>query len=485
MEERARLLRTLDELTQDQFNAFLFHLCDIPRGRRENLTRVGLAELLLQHYPNEPLEFTAKILEKIPRMDLVHELRRETAKSRGADNGKGAEAAAGAAPPAGQPKVVTDQELIRLARNMGKTWKEIAIRFLGVECSVLEQIEEDNPNNTTMRVFSMLRDWKKREKRGATAARLYAILNQEEVQLDHDGRTGLYPSPCDIPSHTCMSPTWRQQHPQITGNPPSTRVRMANSQAEAVALAVCTGLPPFRFRDGGDGDGGGGGREGSAAAAAGTAAVAPGLALVSPGAGELERRERSQASLLACEGLSGVCLVPTVASKKMMPKQSSKQVENGERGAAPDMLGHRKENEKSRSRKEEEATEGSQPKKSLKKADGQLLTIPSESPNGTLEGLSAVVVIEQNGSFQLRIPKNFICEHCYGAFRSSYHLKRHILIHTGEKPFECDVCDMRFIQKYHLERHKRVHSGEKPYQCERCLQVMPLPLDCHWKGICG
>ncbi|XP_053148841.1 zinc finger protein 740 isoform X3 [Hemicordylus capensis] len=116
----------------------------------------------------------------------------------------------------------------------------------------------------------------------------------------------------------------------------------------------------------------------------------------------------AQASLLACEGLSGVCLVPTVASKKMMPKQSSKQVENGERGGAADMLGHHKESEKSRSRKEEEATEGSPTKKSLKK----------------------VVVIEQNGSFQLRIPKNFICEHCYGAFRSSYHLKRHILIHT-------------------------------------------------------
>ncbi|KAL7989857.1 hypothetical protein Chor_012523 [Crotalus horridus] len=76
----------------------------------------------------------------------------------------------------------------------------------------------------------------------------------------------------------------------------------------------------------------------------------------------------AQASLLACEGLSGVCLVPTVASKKMMPKQSSKQVENGERGGAPDMLGHRKESEKSRSRKEEETAEGSPPKKSLKKA---------------------------------------------------------------------------------------------------------------------
>ncbi|KAM9350967.1 zinc finger protein 740b [Symphorus nematophorus] len=70
----------------------------------------------------------------------------------------------------------------------------------------------------------------------------------------------------------------------------------------------------------------------------------------------------------------------------------------------------------------------------------------------------------------LKVQKNFICDHCYGAFRSSYHLKRHILTHTGEKPFACDACDMRFIQRYHLDRHKRVHSGEKPYQCDRCHQ---------------
>uniref|UniRef100_A0A8C3RY81 Zinc finger protein 740 n=1 Tax=Chelydra serpentina TaxID=8475 RepID=A0A8C3RY81_CHESE len=126
----------------------------------------------------------------------------------------------------------------------------------------------------------------------------------------------------------------------------------------------------------------------------------------------------AQASLLACEGLSGVCLVPTVASKKMMPKQSSKQTENGERGNSPNMLGLRHESEKSRSRKEEEPAEATQPKKTIKK----------------------VMVIEQNGSFQLRIPKNFICEHCYGAFRSSYHLKRHILIHTGKEPGERESC---------------------------------------------
>nr|XP_020633760.1 zinc finger protein 740 [Pogona vitticeps] len=140
--------------------------------------------------------------------------------------------------------------------------------------------------------------------------------------------------------------------------------------------------------------------------------------------------EGRRASLLACEGLSGVCLVPTVASKKMMPKQSCKQVENGERGGAPDMLGHRKESEKSRSRKEEETTEGAPPKKSLKK----------------------------------RRPEQ------YSTQNQCYLLKTCPLFLAGEKPFECDVCDMRFIQKYHLERHKRVHSGEKPYQCERCLQ---------------
>ncbi|NXG50756.1 ZN740 protein, partial [Psilopogon haemacephalus] len=152
-----------------------------------------------------------------------------------------------------------------------------------------------------------------------------------------------------------------------------------------------------------------------------------------------------QASLLACEGLSGVCLVPTVASKKMMPKASGKQSESRERGTSPDLL-------------------------VLGGASGLFSSSQLMVGGWGVSVLLQMVVIKQNGSFQLGIPKNFICEHCFGAFRSSYHLKRHILIHTGEKPFECDVCDMRFIQKYHLERHKRVHSGEKPYQCERCLQ---------------
>lgn len=43
--------------------------------------------------------------------------------------------------------------------------------------------------------------------------------------------------------------------------------------------------------------------------------------------------------------------------------------------------------------------------------------------------------IDMDDDSSLKVQKNFICDHCYGAFRSSYHLKRHILTHTGEQNF--------------------------------------------------
>ncbi|KAJ1062674.1 hypothetical protein K5549_021080, partial [Capra hircus] len=145
------------------------------------------------------------------------------------------------------------------------------------------------------------------------------------------------------------------------------------------------------------------------------------------------------ASLLACEGLAGVSLVPTAASKKMMLSQiASKQAENGERAGSPDVLrcssqlkGHRKDSDKSRSRKDDDSlAEASHSKKTVKK----------------------VVVVEQNGSFQVKIPKNFVCEHCFGAFRSSYHLKRHILIHTVSIMFVCSFCWVYFKDCLHITK---------------------------------
>ncbi|XP_006779436.1 PREDICTED: LOW QUALITY PROTEIN: zinc finger protein 281, partial [Myotis davidii] len=64
----------------------------------------------------------------------------------------------------------------------------------------------------------------------------------------------------------------------------------------------------------------------------------------------------------------------------------------------------------------------------------------------------------------------FQCGQCHMGFIQKYLLQRHEKIHSREKPFGCDQCSMKFIQKYHMERHKRTHSGEKPYKCDTCQQ---------------
>ncbi|NXN05923.1 MAZ protein, partial [Sylvia borin] len=40
--------------------------------------------------------------------------------------------------------------------------------------------------------------------------------------------------------------------------------------------------------------------------------------------------------------------------------------------------------------------------------------------------------------------KSHACDTCGKAFRDVYHLKRHRLSHTDERPFQCPVCQQRF-----------------------------------------
>ncbi|XP_071445624.1 zinc finger protein 227-like [Hetaerina americana] len=62
----------------------------------------------------------------------------------------------------------------------------------------------------------------------------------------------------------------------------------------------------------------------------------------------------------------------------------------------------------------------------------------------------------------------FKCEICSKGFNHRQHLEGHMLTHTGERPHKCPVCQKGFTLKQHLKDHTRIHAGEKSHKCEVC-----------------
>uniref|UniRef100_A0A3B3ZSA9 Uncharacterized protein n=1 Tax=Periophthalmus magnuspinnatus TaxID=409849 RepID=A0A3B3ZSA9_9GOBI len=71
--------------------------------------------------------------------------------------------------------------------------------------------------------------------------------------------------------------------------------------------------------------------------------------------------------------------------------------------------------------------------------------------------------------------KPYCCSTCGRSYRHISLLNMHLKRHTGEARYSCDLCGKLFTTSGNLKRHQLVHSGEKPFQCDYCDRAFSDP----------
>ncbi|XP_025831938.1 zinc finger protein 271-like [Agrilus planipennis] len=71
--------------------------------------------------------------------------------------------------------------------------------------------------------------------------------------------------------------------------------------------------------------------------------------------------------------------------------------------------------------------------------------------------------------------KKYICSYCERTFGWSTDLKRHILVHTGDRPFKCNACPLAFTRKFLLQKHQhRIHPNDKINELNTNKRTLPI-----------
>lgn len=114
-------------------------------------------------------------------------------------------------------------------------------------------------------------------------------------------------------------------------------------------------------------------------------------------------------------------------------------------------------------------------------ADANVYIDIADDTQEEMVGCQDTLITSGNSDFKLcqkaSSDKGHMCQVCGKVFKRSECLKRHLVVHSTERPFKCDVCGSSFKDRGNLKTHQKVHTGERPFPCELCSASFKLSRD--------